>query len=205
MPLVRKPGVSPPDPSGDPGNLVAALQSGNADERWAAARTAHELPDSAAPLGEALLREKDPRVREAIFTSLVRIGSAQSIGIIQSFLRVDDAGMRTAALDALQALKGATSPYLPRLLFDEDPDVRVLACELARNISPAEASRLLGELLDAENQPNVCAAAIEVLATTGDPDALPALARCEKRFRDNQFLSFAIQVAVDRIRAQSAQ
>ena len=205
MPLVRKTGGAPASPSGDGKNFVAALQSGNADERWAAARSAHEIADSVGPLGDALAREQDPRVRAAMFTGLVRVASTESIETIQSFLRSDDASLRTGALDALHALKGAISASLPRLLADVDPDVRLLACELARNIPPAEASRLLGALLDAESQTNVCAAAIEVLAATGDPQALPALARCGKRFRDNQFLSFAIQAAVDQIRTQSAQ
>jgi hypothetical protein len=202
MPLVRKTGAPSPTPAGGAASFVTALQSGNAEERWAAARTAHEIAGSTGPLRDALSRESDPRVRAAMFTGLVRIGSAESIEAIQSFLRADDASLRTGALDALQALKGRISPYLPRLLSDEDPDVRLLACDLARSIAPAEASRLLGALLDAESQANVCAAAIEVLATTGEPDALPALARCEKRFRNNQFLSFAIQVAVDQIRNQ---
>jgi HEAT repeat protein len=205
MPLVRKTGAAPTPPSGNAASFATALQSGNADERWAAARTAHEIADSVGPLGKALSREQDSRVRAAMFTSLVRLASAQSIEVIQSFLRADDASLRTGALDALQALKGAISPYLPRLLSDEDPDVRLLACELARNIPPAEASRLLCALLDAESQANVCAAAVEILAASGHPDALPALARCEQRFRDNQFLSFAIQVAVDQIRTQSAR
>ena len=66
-----------------------------------------------------------------------------------------------------------------------------------------ESARLLCELLDAELEANVCASAVEVLAEVGGPAALPALARCEARFRGTSFLEFAIRITADRIRSPS--
>jgi HEAT repeat protein len=65
-----------------------------------------------------------------------------------------------------------------------------------------DAVALICELLDAEDEPNVCAAAVESLAEIGGAEALPALTRCAERFRENSFLQFSISVAIDRIRAQ---
>jgi hypothetical protein len=122
---------------------------------------------------------------------------------IVDFIRSDDAGVRAAALDALRARVDAIRTHLSALLSDADSDVRILSCELARSLPNEEATRLLSELLAREDQPNVCAAAIEVLAEAGGPEALAALEACEARFANTPFLSFAIQVAKSRVQAQS--
>jgi hypothetical protein len=51
-------------------------------------------------------------------------------------------------------------------------------------------------------EPNVCAAAVEVLAEVGESSVLPVLERCAKRFGDTPFLKFSIQMAIDRVRSQ---
>jgi hypothetical protein len=58
---------------------------------------------------------------------------------------------------------------------------------------------LLCDLIEHEPHPNVCAAAIEVLAEVGTPEALPVLERCSLRFASTPFLPFAISLAIARI------
>ena len=101
-------------------------------------------------------------------------------------------------------MKNIVSPYVPRLLDDSDADVRLLACEIVRNLPGEEASRHLCGLLEVEREANVCASAIEVLAEVGGPEALPVLARCAERFRDTPFLAFSINLTAERIRSQSS-
>jgi HEAT repeat protein len=205
MPLIRKPstpGAEAPAPQAH--TQLALLATGNDDERWAAARAAADLPGGIDALREALTREPNPRVREAMFTSLARIATPASIEAVLPCLRADDAHVRTQAWDALIAMHGAVWPYLPALLRDEDVDVRVLSCELGRGMPGTDAAGALADLLDSEQEPNVCAAAVEVLAEIGGPDVLPALARCEARFRTTPFLVFSIKIAADRIRSQSS-
>ena len=82
---------------------------------------------------------------------------------------------------------------------DGDSDVRLLATELARNMKASEATRLLCDLIEREQHPNVCAAAIDVLTEVGTPEAIPALENCAARFADTPFLPFAVSVAIARI------
>jgi len=193
MPLVRKPSTpTPPTSSG-------SLTDGTSDERWAAARLAAEKPDGVTVLSSALARENDPRVREAIFTGLARIATAESALAVVPYLRSDDASLRTGAIDALRAMPGAAGPHLPHLLADPDADVRLLSCELARGLPDEEANRLLCELLEGESEKNVCAAAVEVLAEIGRPEALPSLTRCATRFDGDPFIAFSVKVAIERI------
>jgi HEAT repeat protein len=203
MPLIRKPSTPAPSNAVDAGAAFAALENGTADERWAAARLVSELPGGVAALAKAIGIERDRRVREAILTSLARTGSHEGIEALLPLVRSDDAQLRTGALDALHAIKDAVRRYLPQLLRDRDADVRLLACELARNLPSDEATRLLCELLDVEQEANVCGAAVEVLAEVGSPAALPSLARCAERFRGTPFLDFSIEATADRIRLKS--
>lgn len=204
MPLVRKPApqaatVSPPNMA----NLAVTLSEGSDDERWNAARAAAEAPGGLVMLSEAISRESNPRVREAIFTSLARIRTPQSAEAVLQYLRSDDSNLRTGALDALRAMPDAVAEYIPRLLKDDDVDVRLLACELARNQPAVDAGRMLGEVLATECESNVCAAAIEVLAEAGGPELLPRLAECAARFPNDPFLAFAVKLAGERIGSQA--
>jgi len=200
MPLIRKtPGATPPASASSP---ATALRDGTPDERWAAARSL-ATPADVDALGQALATEPDPRVREAILTSLARIDSREAAAAVIPHIRSDDAALRTAALDALRAMAQASGAALPDLLGDADSDVRVLACEVVRASPDPRATRLLCDLLDRDPEPNVCAAAIDVLAEVGGPDALPALNRCAERFPDQPFLAFSAKVAMDRISPQN--
>ena len=184
-------------------NALATLTQGSIEERWAAARIAATLPGGPEALGRALATELNPRVREAILTSLARLGNDESVEAVLPHLRSDDASVRTGALDALRAMGERVRPHLPGLLKDRDPDVRVLACDLARSLPGSEATPLLCAVLASEAEANVCAAAVDVLAESGGPEALPALERCAERFPGDSFLGFAIKVATGRIASQS--
>jgi len=177
----------------------AALDSPDAESRWTAARALAGQADAVPALAAALDREPTPRVREAMMTALIRIGNAASIEVILPYLRSEDAGLRAAAIEALQALPDAIAPFMAPLLSDDDSDVRLLATELARNMEASEATHLLCELIEREHHPNVCAAAIDVLTEVGTPEALPTLEKCAVRFAATPFLPFAISVAMSRI------
>jgi HEAT repeat protein len=199
MPLIRRdttPSSSPPNSAAD---AIAALSSNSADARWTAARGLAGSPDGVQALADALGVEADPRVREAIFTSLTRAGTAESAAAVLPYLRSDDAEVRTGALDALRAMPEGVRPQLPALLEDRDADVRLLACEILRGLAGPPAVALLSSLLERETDANVCAAAVEVVAEIGDASILSALARCAQRFGHEPFLVFAIKVASDRL------
>jgi HEAT repeat protein len=197
MPLIRK--ESDRAVSSGPRQALPSLASASADERWAAARAARG-PAAIPSLGEALARERNARVREAIFTALAQIGTPESANVVLPYLRVDDPNTRTGAMDALRAMQQASRPYLPELLADPDADVRLLACDLVRHAGGADGPRWLCALIDAEPQANVCAAAVEALGEIADATAAPFLSHCAARFPDDPFLGFAIKIVADRLR-----
>jgi len=200
MPLI-KPKVPAP-PKADPGAeertdlAVGDLSSANTEARWRAARALSGRAEALPALAARLRVEAVPRVQEAIITALLRIGGEEAVKTLLPYLRSQDAALRAASIEALQALPDAIAPFLEGLFSDSDSDVRILATELARNMPPAEATRLLCGLLERESHPNVCAAAIELLAEVGTCDAVPALHACAERFAGIPFLRFAVATAL---------
>ena len=202
MPLIRRgsPDTAPAASGGhDLDTAVATLRDGSADDRWSAARALAAIPGAAPVLGRALGAEVDERVREAIFTSLARIDGPESLEAVLPYVRSDDANLRTGALDALRLMCASMAGRLESLLHDPDVDVRILACDLARDVAPHEAVALLSAVIETDPEVNVCAAAVDVLAEVGSAAALPSLASCAARFPDQPFLAFAVRVASERI------
>jgi HEAT repeat protein len=201
MPFVKR---SPAAPVADnkPDSLashIASLDGPDGESRWRAARALGGQAEAVPALAAALAREQVPRVREAIMTALMRVGDEASVVTLLPYLRSQDAAQRGAAIEALQALPEALAPFIPRLFADGDSDVRILAAELARNLPAQEATRALCVLIQNEQHPNVCAAAIEVLAEVGTADAVPALKACAERFAGTPFVPFAASITIARI------
>lgn len=202
MPLIRRgsPDTAPAALGGpDLETAVAALRNGSPDDRWSAARALATILGAAPVLGRALATETDERVREAIFTSLARIDGPESLDAVLPCVRSDDANLRTGALDALRLMCASMPGRLESLLHDPDVDVRILACDLARDVAPDVAASLLSAVIETDSEVNVCAAAVDVLAEVGSAAALPSLALCAARFPDQPFLAFAVRVASERI------
>lgn len=198
MPLIRKPdgGATPSKDDADP---VAMMGEASPDDRWSAARRLGGRPGSAPVLLEALAKEQDPRVREAILTALAKDGGPDAIGGLVGLIRSPDAASRTAALDALATVPAAIESNIEALLSDPDRDVRILSCDLVRRLPTAKATDVLVALLEREQEVNVCGAAVEVLSEVGDARARPALEACAARFSKDAFLTYAIDVAIRRI------
>jgi HEAT repeat protein len=198
MPLVKG-GVRGSGSSGDLTPQRPTLDSSDAEVRWSAARALAGHANAVPELAAALARETVPRVREAIMTALIRIGDTASVEAILPYLRSQDAGLRAAAIESLQALPETIAPFMAPLFADRDSDVRLLATELARNMNAPDATRLLCDLIEREQHPNVCAAAIDVLMEVGTQEAIPALEKCAARFSGTPFLPFAISLAIVRL------
>jgi HEAT repeat protein len=200
MPFIKRDPAAPAEQTpDDPTAQIAGLESPDAQARWSAARALGGDPDAVPALAAALAREHVPRVREAIMTGLMRVGDEASVLVLLPYLRSQDAGQRGTAIEALQALPEAIMPFMPALLSDSDTDVRILATELARNMPGNDATRVLCDLLENEQHPNVCAAAIDVLAEVGTRNSVTALQACAARFATIPFLQFAVSTAIARI------
>lgn len=194
MPLIRR---DPPAPAGDAPPSSSDLKSDDPDARRRAVRSLGHDRQVVPILMGALEGESDPAVLEAIFTALEAIPDAALP--LTSLLRSDDARLRNDAVEALQAMPDAVRPLLPGLLADPDADVRILSVEVARCLPAEEMETLIRGLLTRESNPNVCTAAVEILAEAGTVEAVPTLRQLAERFQSQPMLSFAVRIAIERI------
>jgi HEAT repeat protein len=210
MPLIKRDAKPDPAPSQVEAEIaldasLADLAQADPERRWSAARRLADTPAAASHLAAALPGETDPRVIEAIFTSLIRRGEEESAPYLLGLLRSDEATLRGGAIEALQTMPAAFGRHADSLLQDADSDVRIFAVELTRSLPPDQTTTALCRLLDREDHPNVCAAAVDVLADLGSRDAMPYLERCRKRFANVAFLTFAISIAIQNLSGSAAR
>lgn len=179
--------------------LESQLQSGDAEQRRWAARDLAEHPASATALGEALLHERDSSVRQAVFTSLSRIGTEAAVNALLPLLRSEDAELRNGAIESLTSLPKVVGPRIAALLQDSDPDVRIFTVNLLGELRHEQVRPWLLQVLQHDAAVNVAAAAIEVLAEVGTPADAEALRAVSRRFPADPFIDFAAEMALQRI------
>jgi hypothetical protein len=199
MPLVKPTAVAP-DATVETLELRLERLAGNdVDERRRAARALSAEPAAAPVLAARLACEPDPRVRDALFGSLVDIGGTQAAELVAPFIRSDDAGLRGAAVEALKRLEDHAVSALDALMSDPDTDVRILAIEITRAWPAELAIPRLQRVFEFEPHVNVCAAAVDVATEVGTEDLLTSLDGLRARFAGEPFLVFAVDIASERI------
>lgn len=181
--------------------LVAQLCGGDAEQRRWAVRDLTSHPQAAAALGAQLLVERDAAVREAIFLALGTMASDGAVSALLPLLRSEDARLRNGAIEVLSGLPKVVGPRISALLLDADVDVRIFTVNLLGELRHEQVTQWLQQVLLSDREVNVVAAAIEVMAETGQPEHIDALRETRRRFADDPFIGFAADVAIERIRA----
>lgn len=181
--------------------LVAQLRGGDAEQRRWAVRDLTSHPQAAAALGAQLLVERDAAVREAIFLALGTMASDEAVSALLPLLRSEDAWLRNGAIEVLSGLPKVVGPRISALLLDADVDVRIFTVNLLGELRHEQVTQWLQQVLLSDREVNVVAAAIEVMAETGQPEHIDALRETRRRFADDPFIGFAADVAIERIRA----
>lgn len=181
--------------------LVAQLRGGDAEQRRWAVRDLTSHPQAAAALGAQLLVERDAAVREALFLALGTMASDEAVSALLPLLRSEDARLRNGAIEVLSGLPKVVGPRISALLLDADVDVRIFTVNLLGELRHEQVTQWLQQVLLADREVNVVAAAIEVMAETGQPEHIDALRETRRRFADDPFIGFAADVAIERIRA----
>jgi HEAT repeat protein len=204
MALIRKTHTTPSDGHNrrlprDREGLLRQLEDKAADiRRWAALDLA-AFPDTAEEICARLEQETQTPVREAMFTTLIEIGGNTVVKELIPLLRSEDAALRNSAVEALQQLPDAVSPYMATMLEDPDPDYRIFAVNVLANLRHPQTPVWLVQVVAQDADFNVCASAVDVLAEVGTPEAIPALNALPERFSDEPFMQFCVQAAIRRI------
>jgi HEAT repeat protein len=179
--------------------LLRRLVGGDAAARRASARALADFPEAVDVLCDRLECESDPTVREVILLSLIRFASPPVAKRLVAALHIDDAGLRSGVIEALQMMPEALAPHVETLLADPDSDIRIFAVNILATVPLRHAPGWLVGVIERDTHVNVCAAAADALAEIGGPEAVEPLRALAARFPDEPFLAFAIETALRRI------
>jgi HEAT repeat protein len=179
--------------------LKAQLASSEAELRRAAILELSKHPDSTALLTAHLKDEPSAIVRETIFTALARLGDATAIASLADCLRTEDANLRNGAIEALKLLPEQTARIIPKLLADQNSDVRILTISILESLRHPKVESWLIEVLEKDPHLNVCGSALDLMVEVGSEMSKKAIEGIKLRFPNEPYIQFTADLALKRI------
>ncbi|MFC0253313.1 HEAT repeat domain-containing protein [Massilia consociata] len=201
MPFIKHTAAALADVAQDAGPAQHAqrLASPDAAVRRAAAHALADRPDAVPVLAAALEDEPEQAVRSALLGALARIGSEEAVAALAGCLRREDAWLRNTAIDVLRGLPDRVDGAIAHLLVDWDRDVRILAVGILDTLRHERVEEWLLQLIEADEDVNVCGAALDVLAGIATEAARAPVARLLARFADEPYIAFAGKLVLARL------
>jgi HEAT repeat protein len=183
----------------DCARLALDLSQDSADARRWAARELIHCPGSSSALLAQFRVETSESVREVILTTLIRLGDQNAILGLSEFLRSEDAAIRNEALEAMKHLPDSVATIMRDLLLDSDADVRIFAVNIMETLRHPDVESWLIQVIQTDEQVNVCGTALDLLSEVGTEGALGALKQINSRFPNEPYIQFAADLAIKRI------
>ena len=189
-----------PKPEPDCKELAQALESADAAGRRQAVREMARFPAASTALVSRLKREPDGAVREIILNTLVHLNDPAALGGLVDCLRSEDAALRNETIEAFKHLGKKVDSILHSLLSDPDPDVRIFVVNILDSARHDEAESWLIKVIEEDSHVNVCATALDLLCRVGTEAAIEPLLQLKARFPSEDYIQFASDLALKRIR-----
>lgn len=203
MGLIKSRGVvldpSPQAEQEDLDMLVTGLRSGDPDLRRMAARDLIGFPAATQALGDQLHVEEDPQALDSIMNTLGCLGTPEAVELLLPCLRSSDPFRRNQAIEVLKGLPQVVAPFIEDLLADPDPDVRIFTVNVLESLKHPRVVSWLIEVIQTDQHINVCATALDLLVELADESCLPALYEAAKRFPNEPYFEFTINMAIDSV------
>lgn len=201
MPLIANPGAQDPLIASERDNdqLREELRDGDARTRRDAALSLAGDADSLNALLAQLAVETDASVQSALFDAMAEIGGPRVASALVGLLSGENTEHRNRAVTLLQQMSEVVGGMMPTLLQDPDPDTRIMSLDVLRLLPHADAPVWLRDVLLRESHVNVVGVALDRLTDLGGTEHLNALHTVRARFADEPFITFAADLAIQRI------
>lgn len=187
--------------SRDVPGLVVQLNGDDPEARRRAALDLGLEADGGAALVARVGVETDPTVRDAILTQIAKLDTPEVAAGLLPYLGSDDAPLRNAVVSALAAMPASVPAFVPSLLADPDPDVRILSIMVVAGLRVPQVEAWLCQLIESDDHANVVAAAVSELVPLAGPEAIAVLESAPSRFPGDPFLAYTVSSAVARLRS----
>ncbi|WP_229831418.1 HEAT repeat domain-containing protein [Actinoplanes ianthinogenes] len=183
----------------DTDELIRRLDDPDPERRREAALELAGTPEAVPELLARVGLETEPRVRDAVLTTLAGHDSEAVAAGLAVHLASDEAGLRTAVAEALATMPGSVPSLLPNLLAAPDHDVRVMTAMVLADLPHPEAKSWLVRMITDDPHPNVVTAAIDALLPAASAEHIGVLEAAVLRFPDDPFLTFTVRAALPRL------
>lgn len=201
MSPLRKSADAPSAEAAPPGGLDAfreALTSAEPGTRRQAAVdlgtvSQEDQGQAISALLAALAVETVPGVQDALLGQLARHDRPEVAAGLVPYLASEDATMRNGVVGALARIPQAMLLYLPSLLQDQDPDVRILTVMVLAQMEVPEAESWLTEIALHDTNHNAVAAAIGELVPIAGARCTDTLVAAGEKFPQDPFIQFTVK------------
>jgi HEAT repeat protein len=201
MPLIRsqtREAAVSQEPAGADRPVEEQLRSADPRARLEAVRRAARAGEVDL-LVRTLKSEGASFVREAILTSLARRADARAIAALAELIGDEDPRLRNDVIETLSYMGEEVIDCLAPMLDSEDHNIRIYVLTVLSMIKNPRAALIALKTAQCDDNVNVCAAALEVVAASGSPDLIRALRSIPSRFPNQPYLAFAVRAALSQI------
>ena len=116
-------------------------------------------------------------------------------------LKSENAYLRNAAITFLQQYGKEAEEFFKKLMEDEDPDIRIFAINILGDVKFEDSVDLLRYFIMKETHINALMTAIDYLGEVGDESDIPMLEALKAQYKDEPYVTFGIDMAIERIKA----
>ena len=121
-------------------------------------------------------------------------------------LKSDNAYLRNAVISFLHNYGEEVEAFLQKLLTDPDRDVRIFAVNILGDVRFERATEMLRHFITREiaegHDINALMTAVDYLGELGSVEDIPLLQAVKKEFPDDPYVTFGVDLAIERIRGE---
>ncbi|MCS7215424.1 MAG: HEAT repeat domain-containing protein [Thermodesulfovibrio sp.] len=180
-------------------NLKEQLLSSSASERRWAARDLAQYKEASQILLERIKNEEDVSVIENILSSLSSIRDEVAVKGLIELLRSENAYLRNAVIETLKSMPEEVESYIEELIKSPESDLRIFAINIMESLRHPKVLKWLKEIIENDENVNVCSTALDLVAEVGTEDFLPSIEKIKEKFSDEPYVQFVADLAIRRI------
>jgi len=118
-----------------------------------------------------------------------------------NMLKSDNAYLRNAAIKFLQEYGKEAKPFIEKLLNGDDRDIKIFAINILGDVNYEDSLELLRYIIMKEKDINVLMTAVDYLGEIGEEKDIALLEALKEEFKDEEYVKFGIDLAIERIKA----
>jgi len=119
---------------------------------------------------------------------------------IFKMLKSDNAYLRNMAIKFLQEYGVEAKPFLEELMNNEDRDIRIFAINILGDVRYDDSVDMLRYFILKEKDINAMMTAVDYLGEIGSEEDIKLLEAIKNDFKDEPYVQFAIDTAIDRLK-----